>query len=337
MPKASPSSKSKTAKLSAEQLLAKFDKAKPPADAFAYDRRDMNVSNPAERVKLNAAKADVEGVTRHMRAAGVSNPYEQWNSMVRRTRRDIYRRKVQSGTPGLKKIVSEGDSWHLYPVLISEIVDQLNFDPRFAIFSTDGAGDTLDSMWNERFESNKGFQKSIGNERPSIFLVNGGGNDLLQAKPGADGQMIGNLFFHLKQYQSGMTAAQLVSSSIDTEYAAAEAKLRSIVSTALQFTFLRKVVIHGYDYPFPQNDLWLGIPMAKRGITSAALQRQICILLMDKFHARLSAIAQAFAATGRVVYVDVRGCVPSKSEWHDEIHPTSAGFKKIAARIKPVL
>jgi hypothetical protein len=29
--------------------------------------------------------------------------------------------------------------------------------------------------------------------------------------------------------------------------------------------------------------------------------------------------------------------VPDKSEWHDELHPTSAGFKRVAARIKPLL
>lgn len=332
-----PPVKSKSKKLSAEKLFQSFDRAKPPVESYTYDRHDMNVSNPAERVKLNAAKVDVEGVSRHLRAAGVSNPYEQWNSIVRKTRRDIYRRKVQSGTPGLKKIVSEGDSWHLYPVLISEIIDQLNFDPRLAIFSTDGAGDTLDGMWAERLESNKGFQKAISMERPSHFLVNGGGNDLLQAKPGADGQMIGNLFFHLKPYQTGMTAADLIAPSIDTEYAAVEAKLRSMITTALAFASIRKVVFHGYDYPFPMNDLWLGIPMAKRGITSAALQRQICILLMDKFHARLKAIEQSFAGSGRVFYVDVRGSVPAKSDWHDEIHPKSGGFKTIAARIKAVL
>lgn len=331
-----PPAKSNRSRLSADALLSRFEKAKPPADAFFYDRKDMTVSNPAQRIKLKPAKADIEGVTRHMRAAGVENPYEFWNSSVRRQRREIYARKV-ANVAGVRKMVSEGDSWHLYPVLVQEIIDHLNSDPRLAIFSADGAGDTLDGIWSERLESNKGFQKSLAMERPSLFLVNGGGNDLLQAKPAADGTMIGNLFFHLNQYQAGMTAADLIKPSIDTEYAAAEAKLRGIITTALGFSFVRKIVFHGYDYPFPQNDLWLGKPMAKRGIASPALQRQICILLMDKLHARLNAIKQSFASTGRVVYVDVRGSVPSKSEWHDEIHPNSAGFKKVAARIKAVL
>jgi hypothetical protein len=48
-------------------------------------------------------------------------------------------------------------------------------------------------------------------------------------------------------------------------------------------------------------------------------------------------VAQSFAGTGKVTYVDVRDCVPDKSEWHDELHPTSAGFKRVAARIKPLL
>jgi hypothetical protein len=48
-------------------------------------------------------------------------------------------------------------------------------------------------------------------------------------------------------------------------------------------------------------------------------------------------VAKSFADTGKVTYVDVRNCVPNKSDWHDELHPTSAGFKKVAARIRPVL
>jgi hypothetical protein len=322
--------------VSMDVLMEGRAKGKPVSSAFRYDAKDMGVTSPTQRVKLDPKKADVESITRAINAAGAENPYEFWNSAGRRARRQLYARKIRNG-PSIKRMVSEGDSWHLYPELIREIIDHLNDDPRLAIFSTDGAGDTLDSIWDERLESNKGFQKSIAMERPSVFLFNGGGNDLLQGKVQADGTVIGNLFFHLNAFSAGMTAAQLIKPSIEAEFDTVDRRIRDIIAQALQFPFLKKIVIHGYDYPFPANDVWLGKPMAKRGITSPVLQRQICMLLMDKFHARLLRIQQGFAATGRVFYVDVRGCVPNKSDWHDELHPNSAGFKKVAARIKPLL
>jgi metacaspase-1 len=322
--------------ISMDVLMERHIKGKPVTSAFRYDRKDMSVTTPAERVKLDPRKANIESATRTMAAAGADNPYEFYNASERRGRRERYHRKIQNGV-GVKKMVSEGDSWHLYPIIIREIIDHLNDDPNLAIFSTDGAGDTLDSIWAERLESNRGFQKSIAMERPSLFLFDGGGNDLLQGRKQADGTVIGNLFFHLKAFSAGMSAADLISPSIEAEYDAVERKCRDIIQIALNFTFLRKIIFHGYDYPFPANDVWLGKPMAKRGITSPVLQRQIGILLMDKLHGRLTRIQQSFAGTGRVIYVDVRNSVPNKSDWHDELHPTSAGFKKVAAKIKAVL
>jgi lysophospholipase L1-like esterase len=319
-----------------DALMERHIKGKPVASAFIYDRKDMNVRTPAERIKLNPRKANIESATRTIAAAGADNPYEFYNSSERRGRRERYHRKLQNGV-GLTKIVSEGDSWHLYPILIREIIDHLNDDPKLAIFSTDGAGDTLDGIWSERLESNKGFQKSIAMERPSVFLFNGGGNDLLQGRTQADGTVIGNLYFHLKTFSAGMSASDLVSPSIEAEYDAVERKFRDIIQIALQFSFLKKIVFHGYDYPFPANDVWFGKPMAKRGITSPLLQRQICILLMDKLHERLKRIQQSFASAGKVAYVDVRNTVTTKAEWDDELHPKSPGFKKIAAKIRPFL
>jgi lysophospholipase L1-like esterase len=316
-----------------DMLVEKHIAGKPVSSAYSYDRKDMDVATPAERVKLNPRKVDMASANRTLRAAGAANPYEFLNSSARKGRRDRYAQKLAANR-NATRIVSEGDSWHLYPILIREIIDHLNDDPKLAIFSTDGAGDTLESIWAERGESNKGFQKSIAMERPSVFLFNGGGNDLLQGRPGPDGKTIGSLYFHLKDYRTGMTAADLILPTIEASYDMVEMQMRAIIAKALEFASIKRIVFHGYDYPFPANDLWLGKPMARRGIASAILQRQICILLMDKLHSRLVRVQQSFAATGKVVYVDVRNTLPNKSQWDDELHPNSAGFKKIAAKIR---
>jgi hypothetical protein len=332
------SSKSSTAskKLSMQTLMERQAKGRPVTAAYYYDRKDMDVATPAERIKLDPRKVDMASATNLMVAAEATGILELLNSNARKARRDLYHQRV-ADKPNIKRIVSEGDSWHLFPLIIQEIIDQLNKDTSLAIFSTDGAGDTIEGMWRERLESNKGFQKSIAIERPSVFLFDGGGNDLLQTRPGPDGNRIGNLYFHLNDFRPGMTAAQLIKPSIEGALDAVENLARSMVRKALEFASIRKVVFHGYDYPFPDGDVWLGKPMAKRGITGATLQRQICVLLMDRFHDRLKRVAQGFAATGKVTYVDVRGTVKKKSDWYDELHPRSRGFKKIAALIRPKL
>jgi hypothetical protein len=304
--------------------------------AAFYDRKDDDISTPAERVRLRATQPEAAAATQVMAATEATSFLELLNSATRKKRRDIYQQKLQNN-PACKRIVSEGDSWHLYPEIIQELIDQLNRDPQLAIFSTDGAGDTFTSMWAERLESNKGFVKSLANERPSTFLFCGGGNDLLFSRQGPDGKKIGNLYFHLNDFRTGMTAQQLIKPSINSVYDTVETIVRAMINKALEFNSVKRIVYHGYDYPFPDGDVWLGKPMAKRGIVNATLQRQICMLLMDRLHDRFARIAQSFAGTGKVRYVDVRNVLTKKSEWHDELHPKSDGFKKIAAVVKPHL
>lgn len=106
--------------------------------------------------------------------------------------------------------------------------------------------------------------------------------------------------------------------------------------------------IHGYDYGIPggfpgdtrdpiyaKQDEWLGGPMRERGIQDAALQRAIIRVLIDALYDMLARFAGDSSAT-KVYLVDVRGTLGA-NEWADEIHGTSAGFKKVAARFATVL
>jgi hypothetical protein len=322
-----------SAKMLTLRVMDGLNRGRAPRDALYYDRRDMNVKTPAERIKSNPAKVDKIAEAEFMKQIEPLNWLDALNGAVRRSRRELYYRRL-AANPKAKRIVSEGDSWHLFPVLLDEIIDHLNKDKSLAIFSTDAAGDTISKMWSERLQSNRGFQSALTTERPSVFLINGGGNDLLQTRKGPDGKPIGNLYFHLKNYVSGMTAKQLIKPSLDDELEAVHGHVRAIIGKAVGYSWVKKVLLHGYDYAFPDNDLWLGKPMASRGINSAALQRQIVIEVMDRVHDGLTAVAKAFESSKKVNYVDVRRTVTSKAEWYDEIHPKSPGFKKIAAKIR---
>lgn len=298
-----------------------------------YDRKDMNVSTPVERIKLSPAGAKLLGPPQLKKAAEALGFLETLNSGARRERRELYLRRIAHGA-NVTRIVSEGDSWHLYPHIIDELIDQLNKDQSLAIYSTDGAGDTAAEMWAERNESFRGFARAIDRENPKIFLLSAGGNDLLGSVPGPGGKKIGGLYFHLKDFQSGMTAKDLLKPSINDAIDTVIGIHRRIISTAQGFSSVKKTIMHCYDYAFPDNDLWLGKPMSKRGIP-ANLQRSVVIELIDRFFGKLSALATSLdKPSSHVICVDTRNTVTSKSEWHDELHPKSSGFKKVAAKIR---
>jgi hypothetical protein len=146
--------------------------------------------------------------------------------------------------------------------------------------------------------------------------------------------MIGGLFFHLNDFQSGMTAKDLLKPSLDAEIKAVINLHRQIIGKAQGFSSVKKIVLQSYDYAFPDGDIWLGQPMAKRGIP-ANLQRSVVIELLDRFHDKLAAVAQSLDKPScRVICVDTRNTVTSKSDWHDELHPKSRGFAAVAAKIK---
>ncbi len=82
-----------------------------------------------------------------------------------------FHRKVDNGWGGLK-VVSEGDSWFQYPVLLNDVIDQL-FD-EYAILSFDAAGNLL----NDMVQQNE-IVSAIAAENAHACLLSGGGNDLL--------------------------------------------------------------------------------------------------------------------------------------------------------------
>lgn len=297
---------------------------------FFYDRKDDSARTSAERIKprLSTFKLnndDIEDI-------GTLSILDDLNKSYREHRRRIFRHKLMTNKKA-KIIVSEGDSWHLYPIFIDEIVDQLNKDKNLAIYSVDGAGDTARDMFSQFRDDLEGLGGATALVHPVTVLLDGGGNDLLEQRRTSTGALMGNLFFHLNDYRPGMSPQQLLKPSIGGEMDRVIALLTYMVDRVITNKSVGRVVIHGYDYAFPDNDVWLGKPMKARRIP-AGMQRGVVIELMDRFHAKLeSAFSPAHYPLVR--YVDLRGTVTSKTQWFDELHPNSTGFKKITAKIKP--
>ncbi|CDZ68157.1 Hypothetical protein NGAL_HAMBI2605_64410 [Neorhizobium galegae bv. orientalis] len=256
-------------------------------------------------VVINPARVRLEGTESAMALASL-NGLSRWRRQMR------YRAKIGSWK-GLR-VLDEGDSWHQYPFLLDEIVDQL-FD-RWAIYSLSGAGDLLSDMAKQ-----DELTAAIVAERPDVVILSGGGNDLL-----GDGR----LSRYLLQHEGGMEPADHVGPEFDAMLRRTIVIYHDLIDKALA-AGAGRIVCHSYDYAIPNGGPWLGRPMAKLGIADPRTQRAIVRILIDRFHAALTSMAAGFG--GAVVVADCRGAVRD-TEWYDELHPTNPGFKRVATIIR---
>lgn len=234
------------------------------------------------------------------------------NSWARRRRHKKYRRKLAQGGD-LIKIVSEGDSWFQFPFLLRDIIDHLLYRDELAVFSLGAAGDHLRNMTTEAE-----YIDIIERENPEVFLISGGGNDLVGN---------GRLSRMLHRFEAGRAPDDYLNETftafmneIRFEYN------RLFESLSTQFPNLT-ILCHGYDYAIPQGDRWLGRPMEENGIIDHRLQREIIQVIIDHINQTLARVAAQFP---KVKYLDLRNVI-SPDGWFDELHPLNKGFGDIAS------
>lgn len=88
-----------------------------------------------------------------------------------------YHRRIRRGVKdkGWKVLFIEGDSWYEYPWFIREITDQLNNRKyKFAVYSTAYGGDWLSNMLY-----NMTYLNELPKVSPDVYLLSGGGNDMV--------------------------------------------------------------------------------------------------------------------------------------------------------------
>ena len=236
-----------------------------------------------------------------------------FNAFSKRKRRRIYRRKVAAQFDAIR-IVSEGDSWFQYPLLLDDVVDHLMKEEDFAVFSLGGAGHRLADMLAE-----DEITDTLDRERPAFFLISGGGNDMV-----GDGR----LATLIQRFEEGRPANEYPNAKFGSFLDEIRQLYRNLFHR-LERAFPRmSVFCHGYDWAIPQRDKWLGAPLESIGITSDRLQAEIVHVLIDRLNALLSDLSKEFR---NVRYINCRG-VCGQNDWYDELHPTAEGFGRVAQK-----
>ena len=240
------------------------------------------------------------------------------NRLARVRRQLQYRLKVNHPSFSGQKIVSEGDSWFQFPLLLADVIDHL-FNPfdgfdDYAIFSLGAAGDLLENIINE-----DEMTQAIEAEKPKVFLISGGGNDLV-----ADG----NLANLLHQFEDGRPAADYLNEEFNIFLEEIIQLYRGLFIRLLSRFPSLKIICHGYDYAIPNNGNSLGQPMATRGITDQGLQKEILRVIIDRLNESQIRLVENVEFGGRVFHVDCRNAVGEKN-WFDELHPNNTGFEAV--------
>ncbi|MBY5720610.1 hypothetical protein HFO33_29145 [Rhizobium leguminosarum] len=309
------------------------------APFFTGDPDLSSAMNPVLRV--NPATVDLGAPERVEAEAAAA--MSVFNGIARWRRKQRFDRDV-SRFPNRPVLLAEGDSWFQFPILIDETIDSLLDDHDYLVDCVSAAGDTLQNMViNGDVE-----YESLIREYPgtiAAFIFSGAGNDIIGTDVLTGRSVIENIVL---PFAPGRGPAQYINNpAFKSTMAFIESAYMRVIGTVRALRPNLRIVIHGYDYAIPggfpgdprrpvyaSQDQWLGRPFAKLGITDQALRQAIVKAMVDKLYTVLRRVA---ATDTNTVCVDIRGTNKTVDLWNDEIHPTNAGFKRVAARLHTAL
>lgn len=275
------------------------------AELAPYVRLDLQQTAAFTPVfRLNEALVDTQGLE--------GSTALKWANMWSQSRRqERYRKKIAEGSPVIK-IVSEGDSWFQFPFLLHDVIDYLMDREELAVFSLDAAGDQLQDM-----VAKAEYMDAIAQEQPDIFLISGGGNDLVNN---------GRLSSLLYPYKHGRVSQDYLNGAFGTFSDKMRADYRRLFRSICERFPTIRIICHGYDYAIPKTGRSLGMPLAQNGIQEPGLQRQIMRHVIDYMN---DIVIQTAGEFSNVTYLNLRDTV-SPDGWFDELHPLNNGFGDIA-------
>ncbi len=254
-----------------------------------------------------------------------------------KSRERIFYRKLKEN-PNAVQILAVGDSWYTYPVFLKDIVYFLEKERTFAVRTMGAPSMSLYNLLNSQE-----YLKALGSMAAGQFLLmDSGAYDLLA------NQGITRLIKPFSP-ERGDQAELYLQERFDELLAVWEYLLVQLFTDIANKFPGVKILVHGYDYPIPSdrigyhpiqsllrylsgNGQWMKLPMEQYlNIRSPQLQRDILRLMVDRYNELLKKLSEAF---DEVYYIDLRGITTDERDWHDELHPSSRAFRRMAERIR---
>jgi lysophospholipase L1-like esterase len=240
-------------------------------------------------------------------------------------------------------LVAEGDSWFDYP--FHDVLKELDDEFGWEIEHVAHKGDTIESMAYDGGQLDD-FVRAIEKvarhgEAPHAILLSGGGNDIA-------GDGFGMLLNHRSSPVHGLDP-DVIEGVLETRVRVAYTTILSAVTAACKDLLGAPVpiLLHGYDHPVPDGrgflggwgwlpGPWLAPGFLEKGYDDLAERIAVTRDLIDRFYSVLGELV-AMPDFEHVQIIDVRGALSVdlqrdryKDWWGNELHPTRAGYRKIA-------
>ena len=206
-------------------------------------------------------------------------PGEPWDPVERD------RRYASCKRAGLRRLISEGDSWFDYPPH-PNIIDFLDGEGFWGIKRFEKSGDTLENIASDANLAR--IASTAQKEKPEAILLSAGGNDLFTDIP--EKPLLRWIWRALTQYDPSKTPADHVDRLVWDEK---KTELRQgFVRVISALSDYAPILIHGYDYltasgekcmydGFHPAGPWILPSMRDRGIVDQDLQTAILRVLID--------------------------------------------------------
>jgi hypothetical protein len=245
----------------------------------------------------------------------------------------VRRRSTGAATVGARplQVLAEGDSWFDYPVPLfgGGIIDRLVSRLGVPILNLAKAGDEARYMLGVEER-----QKLIDTMRKGCpaggswdaLLFSGGGNDIV------DNPMV----LWVRDFKAGVAPKDLINQA---RYDSALALVRSAYEDLI---FLRNALtpgthlfFHAYDFAIPDGrgicklGPWLKPALDARGVPAySPVAFGIVKEMLTQFAAMLKKLESSYKG---ITFINGQGTLaPVKTSWHNELHPSRAGFDQFA-------
>lgn len=260
-------------------------------------------------------------------------PGEPWDPVERD------RRYASCKRAGLRRLISEGDSWFDYPPH-PNIIDFLDGEGFWGIKRFEKSGDTLANIADPGNLAR--IATTAQKEKPDAILLSAGGNDLFTDIP--EKPQLAWIWRALTPFDPTKTPAEHVDKlAWDEKKTQLRGNFVRIISALGSYA---PIVVHGYDYltasgekclydGFHPAGPWILPSMRDRGILDPRMQTAILSVLIDDVNEILARLQSTYPDS--VIYVDLRGTLRPDIDWLNEIHPTEEGFHKIEERFLDAL
>ena len=324
------------ARAAAPQGAKSIDRATSQALVLGREQSEWVID---QRKRQLARRAKAVTAASKSKGAGKKQPDRAPAETMTAARRALAERAGESR--GV--LVAEGDSWFDYP--FHDVLKELDDAFGWEIEQVAHKGDTVESMAYDGGQLDD-FVRAIERvvrrgQVPHAILVSGGGNDVA-------GDWFGMLLNHRSSPVYGLNL-DIVEGLLETRIRVAYTTILSAVTATCESLLGARVpiLLHGYDYPVPDGrgvlggwgwlpGPWLAPGFLEKGYEDINERIGVARDLIERFYAMLGEVV-ATPAFSHVKLVDIRGTLSVdlqndryKGWWANELHPTRAGFTKVA-------